>query len=402
MVRDDEERVLMSNNLHDRRNFMQRVAAMAALASASGVVSQAQAAEPLRLWASAIAKVGAKDFSAMEKQAGHALAVTAKSARADESIQKMVVGDGNKLFDALTDNGGGMEDALASQKTITKLDVSRIPNFKNILPVYGAGGAAADTIRYKGDVVAVPFISNADSMAYDYKALGFHPDSWSVLFDPEFKGRVALQNDFCPTLTTTAIYLRESGKVDIKDPADMSPGEVKAVCQFLIALRKKGQFRTFWDGFQNGVGILASGEVLMASCWEPVALVANKKTGDKADIRYGTMKEGHQTWNNVLMMTKGAQQRGQEEAFYKLANVYLSPWFGALTLKTFGFNPQMSGIEAYMDANPSEFDAATRETLNKRLASKNERYAVKGNAWQNVFPTNLRAYQDWWARLQAA
>jgi spermidine/putrescine-binding protein len=311
-------------------------------------------------------------------------------------------GDGNKLFDALTDNGGGMEDALASQKTIAKLDVSRIPNFKNILPVYGAGGAAADTIRHEGDVVAVPFISNADSMAYDYKTLGFHPDSWSVLFDPEFKGRVALQNDFGPTLTTTAIYLRESGKADIKNPADMSPDEVKATCQFLIALKKKGQFRTFWDGFQNGVGILASGEVIMASCWEPVALVANKKTGDKADIRYGTMKEGHQTWNNVLMMTKGAQQRGQEEAFYKLANVYLSPWFGALTLKTFGFNPQMSGVEAYMDANPSEFDAVSRETLNKRLASKNERYAVKGNAWQNVFPTNLRAYQDWWARLQAA
>jgi hypothetical protein len=74
MVRDDNERFLMSNDLHDRRIFMQRVAAMAALASASGVVGQAQAAEPLRLWASAIAKVGAKDFSAMEKQAGHALA----------------------------------------------------------------------------------------------------------------------------------------------------------------------------------------------------------------------------------------------------------------------------------------------------------------------------------------
>ena len=398
----NEENDKMDRYLKERRVFLQQVAAMAALAATPGAMRQAYGAEALRYWASAIAKVGAKDFSAMSKQAGIELAVTAKSARADEAIQKMVVGDGNKLFDALTDNGGGMEDALASQKAIASLDVSRIPNFKNILPVYNDGAAAADTIRYKGDIVAVPYISNADSMAYDYKTLGFHPDSWSFLFDPEFKGRVALQNDFGPTLTTTAIYLRESGKVEIDNPADMTADEVKAVCQFLIALKKKGQFRTFWDGFQNGVGILASGEVIMASCWEPVALVANRKTGDKADIRYGTMKEGHQTWNNVVMLTSGGKQRGMDEAFYKLANVYLSPWFGALTLKTFGFAPQMTGVAAYMDAHPDAYDSAVRDTLGKRLQSKEARYAVKGNAWQNVFPTNLRAYQDWWSRLQAA
>ena len=335
----------------------------------------------------------------MEAQSGIKLAVTTKSARADEAIQKMVVGDGNKLFDALTDNGGGMEDALASQKAIVPLDVSKIPNFKNILPIYKEGGQAADTIRHKGKIVAIPYISNADSMAYDYKAIGFHPDSWGVMFDSQFKGRVALQNDFGPTLTNMAIYLKESGKIDIENAADMKPDEVKAVCQFLIDYKKKGQFRTFWDGFQNGVGILTSGEVLMSSCWEPVALVANKKTGDKADIRYGTMKEGHQTWNNVVMLTKGGRQRGADDSFYKLMNVYLSPWFGALTLKTFGFAPQMTGVDAEIK---SSFDAATQKVVAKRLADKRARYAIKGNAWQNVFPTHIRAYQDWWARLQAA
>ena len=384
----------------NRRYVLQGVAAVAA-AAAAGRIPGVSAAEGdgLRYWASGIAKVGAKDFSAMEKMSGAKLAVTTKSARADEAIQKMVVGDGNKLFDALTDNGGGMEDALASQKAIVPIDPSRIPNWKNILPVYREGGAAFDTLRHDGKVYAVPFISNADSMAYDRKALGFDPDSWGVMFDAQFKGRVALQNDFGPTLTNMGIYLKESGKIDIKDAADMTPDEVKAVCQFLIDYKKKGQFRTFWDGFQNGVGILASGEVVMSSCWEPVAHVANAKTGDKADIRYGTMKEGHQTWNNVLMFSKGGKQRGMEDAFYKLANTYLSPWFGAMTLKTFGFAPQMVDADAYMKAN---FDAATLKVMSQRLADKNARYAVKGNAWQNVFPTNVRAYQDWWARLQAA
>ena len=387
-----------------RRLFLHSAAGVAATAGLGGTASLSFAqANTLKIWANpGVHKVGAKDWSAMEAQGGLQIAATAKSARADESIQKMVVGDGNRLFDAVTDNGGGMEDALASQKAIVPLDTSRIPNWKNILPIYNEGGLAANTLRYEGKVYATPMISNADSMGYDYKALGFHPDSWGVMFDSQFKGRVALQNDFGPTLTNMAIYLRESGKVDITNPADMKPDEVKAVCQFLIDYKKKGQFRTFWDGFQNGVGILASGEVLMSSCWEPIQIVANRKTGDKADIRYGTMKEGHQTWNNMIMLTKGGRRRGQDELYYKLANVYLSPWFGARTLAGLGFGPQMSGVDEYIKANPKDFPAETQARVLDILKNKNDRYAVKGNAWQNVFPTHLRAYQDWWARLQAA
>jgi len=387
-----------------RRYLLQSTAAIAA-AAAVGRIPGVSAAEAgtLKIWANpGVHKVGAKDWSAMEGQAGISIAATAKSARADESIQKMVVGDGNRLFDAVTDNGGGMEDALASQKAIVPLDTSRIPNWKNILPIYNEGGSAAHTLRYEGKVYSTPMISNADSMAYDYKVLGFHPDSWGVLFDSQFKGRVALQNDFGPTLTNMAIYLRESGKVDIANAANMKPNEVKAVCQFLIDYKKKGQFRTFWDGFQNGVGILASGEVLMSSCWEPIQIVANRKTGDKADIRYGTMKEGHQTWNNMIMFTKGGRRRGTDDLYYKLANVYLSPWFGARTLAGLGFGPQMTGVDAYIKANPKDFSPAVQARVLDILKRKNDRYAIKGNAWQNVFPTHLRAYQDWWARLQAA
>ena len=390
----------MNQSEFTRRLFMQGMAGVAGAAAAGGIFGAAAAeGEALRFWAPGIAKVAAKDFSAMAAQAGIGINNIAKSARADEAIQKMVVGDGQKLFDALTDNGGGMEDAMAENKAVVPLDTAKIPNWANILPDYNEGGAAAETIRYEGKVYAVPYISNADSMAYNYDELSFHPDSWGVMFDSQFKGRVALQNDYGPTLTNVAIYLKESGKIEIDNPSDMNPKEVKAVCEFLIDHKKKGQFRTFWDGFQNGVDLLASKEVVMSSCWEPIQLVARKKG---ANIHYGTMKEGHQTWNNVLMFTKGGRQRGMDDAFYKLANVYLSPWFGARTLATFGFAPQMTGVDDYLNANTEDFDEAARERLLDILNRKQQRYAVKGNSWQNVFPTHIREYLDWWSRLQAA
>ena len=388
-----------------RRAFMYTAASGVGAAATIGRAPNVFAAgeDALKIWANpGVHQVGSKDWSAMAAQGGLKLAATAKSARADEAIQKMVVGDGNKLFDAITDNGGGMEDAMASQKAIVPLDTSKIPNWKNILPVYNEGGLAAHTIRYEGKVYSTPMISNADSMAYDYKVLGFHPDSWGMMFDAQFKGRVALQNDFGPTLTNMGIYLKETGKIDIESPSNMKPDEVKAVCQFLIDWKKKGQFRTFWDGFQNGVGLLATGEVLLSSCWEPIQIIANRKTGDKADIRYGTMKEGHQTWNNMIMLTKGGRARGRDELYYKLANVYLSPWFGARTLAGLGFAPQMTGVDEYIKANPKDFPPDVQARVLDILTRKNNRFAVKGNAWQNVFPTHMRAYQDWWSRLQAA
>ncbi len=82
--------------------------------------------------------------------------------------------------------------------------------------------------------------------------------------------------------------------------------------------------------------------------------------------------------------------------------MYLSPWFGARTLAGLGFGAQMSGIDSYIKANPQDFSAEEQARVIKILKSKEARYAVKGNAWQNVFPTHIRAYQDWWARLQAA
>jgi putative spermidine/putrescine transport system substrate-binding protein len=384
-----------------RRTLLQTAGAAAAVTAAGAYsILPAQAAEPLKIWTIGVAKVGAKDWSAMEKQSGTKLAYIAKSARADEAIQKMVVGDGNKLYDAMTDNGGGMEDALASQNAIVPIDASQIPNLKNILPRYKEGGAAADTIRYKGTLYSVPYISNADSLAFNYNEIGQELTSWEALFDSQFKGRAAMQNDFGPTLTNTAIYLKQSGKHDINDPSEMTPQEVEWVCKFLIDLKKKGHFRTFWDGFGNGLNLLASEEVLVSSCWEPIQVVAAKKSGK--DIRYGTMKEGHQAWNNMWMLTRGGKERGQESAFYKLMDLYLSPWFGARTLSGLGFTPQMTGVMDYVHANPDDFNADAVKAINDRLQRKEARISVKGNSWQNVFPKNLRAYQDWWARLQSA
>jgi spermidine/putrescine-binding protein len=286
---------------------------------------------------------------------------------------------------------------MAENGVIEPIDRKRLKNW-NLLrdEIRNDDGPAAHSIRYQGTLYAIPYLSNADSMAYLPEKLGFTPTSWEPLFDPQFKGRVAMQDDFGPTLTNTAIYLKESGKVEIKVPSNMEPNEVKAVCQFLIDKKKQGQFRTFWNGFQQSVDLLVSQEVVMMSCWEPQVYVSRRKG---VFVEYGTMKEGHQVWNNIVMLSKGGKQRGKEAAYYRLCDVFLSPWYCASQMAKFGFASMTTGVLEYAKANPAEFDVKHFEDV---IRKKNERYAVKGNAWQNVYPTHLEAYQEWWSRVQAA
>ncbi len=109
-----------------RRLFLKQSGAAAAAAGLSPMLGHhALAAEPLKIWTIGVAKVGEAQARAAKTGAPWRLrpasrSRTAKSGSADQAIQKFIVGDGNKLYDAMTDNGGGMEDALASQKAICR------------------------------------------------------------------------------------------------------------------------------------------------------------------------------------------------------------------------------------------------------------------------------------------
>tara|TARA_X000001036_G_C20631052_1_gene787223 strand:- start:307 stop:1476 length:1170 start_codon:yes stop_codon:yes gene_type:complete len=385
----------------NRRNFIKNTSLFALSSSFSqAYIMDAIANNPLKIYSVNVAKVTG-NWNEMSEKAGVPLIFHSKKGSSKEFLELFSSsGEGQKLYDAISDNGGNQEDLLYKTNSIVSLDTSRIKNWKNLIPEYNEGNVAANTIRNKnGEIVGVPYISNADSMAYNKTKVGGEIDTWNALFDSQFKGYATMQNEPGPTLATTAIYLKETGKQDIDNPSDMSKSEVKGVSQFLIKQKKKGQFKTFWNDFANCVDLLKSEEVLVSSCWEPIAVNAAKKG---VDIHYGTMKEGHQTWNNIWMLTESGKRRGQEDKFYKLMDLYLSPWFGARTVSIFGFTPQMTEVYEYVESNQNYFDENEKAIIEKRLKNKAIRMSVRGNSQQNLYPKELLAYYDWWSKVQAA
>ena len=354
--------------------------------------------EAIKILTINIAKV-TKTWDEMSVEADVPISFYEKRGSADELIKIFLKGDGIELYDAVSDNGGNQEDVLFKNKIIETLDISNIKNWQKIIPEYKKNGEYSDSIRNEeGDIVGVPYLSNTDSLAYNKTKIGENINTWEALFDSQFKGYSSIQNSLGPTFTITAIYLKQSNKQDIKNPSNMTKDEIKGVCEFLIKMKKRGQFNKIWKSFNEGVELLANGEVLVSSCWEPMAISAQKKG---TEIKYGIMKEGHLSWNNIWMLTKGGQKRGQQKNFYKLMDLYLSPWFGIRLLDKYGFTPQMTGMKKYIN-DLENLDVVKKQSLTQRLIDKQKRISIKGNSWQNLYPKEILTYKDLWQKFLAA
>ena len=382
-----------------RRNFIKNFTGATSLFYLNNLLNKnAFASDALKILTINIAKV-TETWDEMSAKADVPISFYQKIGSANDLIEIFSKGNGIDLYDAVTDNGGNQEDILSQKKIIETIDVSLIKNWKNIIPEYKKSGNYNSTIRNdKGDVVGIPYLSNADSMAYNKVKIGADINSWEALFDSQFKGYSSLQNSLGPTITTTAIYLKQSSKQDIKNPSNLTKDEVRGVCQFLINMKKRGQFKKLWDNFDDGVNLLVNEDVLVSSCWEPIAIFA-KRNG--IDIKYGIMKEGHLTWNNVWMFTSGGKERGQEKNFYKLMDLYLSPWFGTRLLDKYGFTPQMIGIKKYLE-DSEKIDLLKKQILIERLVDKQKRFSINGNSWQNLYPNEVATYKEWWQKFLAA
>ena len=114
-------------------------------------------------------------------------------------------------------------------------------------------------------------------------------DSWGLLFEDRFAGRVALRDDPHESLATAALYLGH------RQPHLMDRADLDEVKRFLIA--KKRNFRALWSNLAEAVQLMATREV-DAIYGQPVHAQTLKLQGTAA--RMNTPREG------LLLFVQGA------------------------------------------------------------------------------------------------
>ena len=388
-------------NSFGRRSFLRGTAALGGASLMSPLLGgQALAAGGLTV---TLADIGVGDpggdWSKFAEATGNAVNLVAMGNAPSAVINQLLAGGGLKTFD-IVNIVGGMQKPLAEADLIAEIDTARLPNWERnsyINQYLAPGTPGFDFIGYDGKTYGVPTVLQADSFAYLPDITG-ELDSYAALFDPKFRGYVSLEDNYTTAGQKTALYLKANGLAEIEDPADMTPGELKTVIDFLIEKKKEGQFRVIWSSFEQAVSLLVNEEVHVMDCWEPMVFVASSQG---KNVKYAAPREGYLLWAMAAYLVNNPDRsEEQTEAAYQLLDFMLGPWYGATITGLRGYMTNPMAPE-YAAAHPEEFPADAAAKIAAIDKGVQEKFAV-GGTWQNRWPTHVDLYEEEWQRFKAA
>lgn len=187
-----------------------------------------------------------------------------------------------------------MVEGMIKEGLLQALDKSKLPNLQHI-------GARHLGLSYDPENrYCVPYLWGTTGLAYDADKLPT-PESWWVLWDGAYRGRISMLNDQRETL---AVALRLLGHpINSTDPQELEAA--KALLQ-----KQKALVRTY--NSENYDQLLLQGEVVLAHAWNgDVAKVAE----EKSSLKYVIPREGGTVFHDNLCILRSSRRQKTAETF---------------------------------------------------------------------------------------
>jgi spermidine/putrescine transport system substrate-binding protein len=226
----------------------------------------------------------------------------------------------------------------------------------------------------------VPIEWGRNSILYRTDLVDIDPsaESWSILFDERYKGRLAMFDGVDQAVFAAAMV------AGIDDPFNMSDAQLARVKEML--LEQKKLLRFYWTDQAEVEQALASGEIVAALAWNSSLLTLK---GQGVPVRYMSPKEGNQTW--VCGLVKIAGGTGSDEAAYDFMNAMLSPETGKFFIEEF----------AYAHSNRKSFEAASAERLAELELTSPEQLFENSVFLQEIEPATRQRYITMFEEVKA-
>ena len=192
-------------------------------------------------------------------------------------------------------------------------DTSAIPNYKNIFSVF----PKIDNGRSNGKPYEVPFFWGHNAIAYNADLVDpADGNTVAGLFNPKYKGKVAMQNHAAESFAVAGLYL------GVKDPFHMTDAEYQKAKDALV--KQKTLVRAYWNQLGELPQLFKSKEVAIAWAWPPIVGMLK---GSGVNIKFiDLLKEGGIGWDDGIGLSKRAQN------VYE-AHVYANWCLGADNIK---------------------------------------------------------------------
>lgn len=337
-----------------------RAAAAAALAALAGCGKPAARSVHFYTWDS---YDDAALFAEFEKKTGIRV-VTDFFASNEELLAKLMGGQGG--YDVVVPSDY-MVEIMSRQGLLAELPRAALANADRLDKRF------LDLPFDRGNRYSMPYIWGMTGIAYDSDVVKPAPDSWGVLWDPRWKGRIAMLND---QREVFALALQSLGL----PPNSKSEGDLRAAKKRLVA--QKPLVKTYQS--ENLKALLISGEVVLAHAWSSDV---NLAAAEKPSLRFVLPKEGGFLWMDNLCVPKAA---ADPEAAALFIDFLLSPEVA-------------SKLHAKLRGGSPLKDAAAQlpEELRKNSTIVAEDSMMKRAVWLEDLGEAAPLYDRLWTELKA-
>src|ERR1700722_4161749 len=313
-------------------------------------------------------------FIAAFEEQNHCKVSASYMGSSDELMAKLRGGSAGN-YDVISPSSD-VATSIATAGLAAPLDLTKLPSYHQL----SSQLTSLSLVRANGQIYGVPFMWGPDPIIYDTSAFSSPPDSWSILWDPKYKGKVSVWDD------VSTIYM--AAKVlgyDKPDPSqlyNLSDAQLEAVKKKLLEL--KPNVRKMWATGGELTNLFVSHEVVIAMGW-PLNTADLKKAG--FPVGETIPKENTTGWIDHLMITAGSENK-------ELAHKFLEYMVEAKTQKL------VTDKTNYVPANPQAGQFMTPAEVKIRHLDDVDHYQKRIYFWQNV-PRRAK-YNEIWNDVKAA
>ena len=308
------------------------------------------------------------------EQSHHCKIVAAYMGSSDELVAKLRGGRASN-YDVISPSSD-VATSIARAALVAPLDLSQIPSYSQL----SSKLRDMPLVKLSGQVYGVPFVWGPNPLLYDTTVFSTPPDSWAVLWDPKYKGKISVWDELS-TLYMTAQVLGYD-KPDPNQIYNLSDAQLEAVKKKLLEL--KPSIRKIWTSGGELTNLFQNHEIVLAMGWP---LMTNQLRQANFPIGETIPKENTTGWIDHLMITAASQNK-------QLAQQFLEYMIEAQTQK------QIADVTHYSPANPGAAQFMTPDEIKVLHLDSPDTYMQRIYFWQD-FPRRSK-YNEIWNEVKAA
>lgn len=262
-------------------------------------------------------------------------------------IHATYAGSSDQMVTLMKNGGGGVYDMVSSSGDADlriiyagdarPVNIGLIPSWKEFFPAFRAPPFnTVDGVHYGVSLQWGPNV-----LMYSKKAFRTPPASWSVIYNPKYKGQISIPNNPIQ-IADAALYLKtHQPSLGITDPYELTQPQFKASISLLA--KQHPLVKQYWGLASQQISAFATGDVTVGASW-PYQVSSLKA----AHFPIGSVipSEGATGWADTWML---AAKAPDPNCAYLWMRYISTPKVQAMQAVSYGETPDNSLACGYMN-----------------------------------------------------